>query len=184
MVLNTKAVGRAAVPGSTLTRERVTAGEDTLNLLGVPAEPWPVEDFVKYLRNLMDNASIRDFAELSRLSNVSETQFSNWRRGIAQPSKASLNKVAPVLGVKPVRLWFAAGLATMDDLDLGEAPDLTELPMVELDDVRQMLKDPRITDEDRQFVKQQLRLITSWVQTEMDRRGAAGGPAVRRRRVN
>lgn len=184
MKLNARAVGRAAVPGQALTRERVTDDDDTLTVFVVPAEPWPVDDFQQYLRKLMDNAGIRDFAELSRLTGVSETQFSNWRRGISQPSKSSLNRIAPVLGVKPVRLWFAAGLATMDDLDLDEAPDLTELPMAEIDEVRQLLKDPRMTDADRMFVRQQLRLITSWLHGEMDRRDADPGQRRKRPRAS
>lgn len=71
---------------------------------------WPVAEFNGYLRQLMDAAGIGTFADLSRLSGVSQNQFSNWRRGLAQPSRENLRKIAPALGLQsPLMLFIAAG---------------------------------------------------------------------------
>jgi transcriptional regulator with XRE-family HTH domain len=93
----------------------------------VPAT-WPRENFLRYLDDLMRHAGIRDFAELSRRTGVNPSQLSNWKNGVAQPSRANLTRVAKVLDAAPVRLWVAAGLATADELDLTGQVDLTVLP--------------------------------------------------------
>lgn len=76
----------------------------------------------------MDAAGIPDFAELSRLTNVSQTQFSHWRSGRSQPSHGNLNKIAPVLRVRPVRLYLKAGLNERADFELGDLPEIEPLP--------------------------------------------------------
>jgi transcriptional regulator with XRE-family HTH domain len=94
----------------------------------VPAS-WPVEDFREYVRALMDAAGIPDYAELSRLTGVSQTQFSNWRRGNSQPSRLALKKIYRALGLKsPVPLYIAAGLDTHEELELEDQPSLAVLP--------------------------------------------------------
>lgn len=108
----------------------------------VPAS-WPVDEFREYVRALMDAAGIPDYAELSRLTSVSQTQFSNWRRGLSQPSRLALKKIYPALGLKsPVPLYIAAGLDTHEELELGEEPSRTVLPrpMQELLEVYEQLK--------------------------------------------
>jgi transcriptional regulator with XRE-family HTH domain len=92
------------------------------------SKSWPVDDFREYLWALMRNAGIADYAELSRLTSVSQNQFSNWRRGLAQPSRESLKKIAPTLGVPPVLLYIQAGLDEHQDLDLTPQPDFSALP--------------------------------------------------------
>jgi transcriptional regulator with XRE-family HTH domain len=87
---------------------------------------WPVDEFAKYLRALMDAAGIETYAELSRLTDVSQNQFSNWRRGLARPSHELLRKIAPVLHVKPAALWYQAGLQADGDID--QAVDVTVWP--------------------------------------------------------
>jgi transcriptional regulator with XRE-family HTH domain len=87
-----------------------------------------VDQFREYLRALMDAAGIADYAELSRLTGVNQTQFSNWRRGITQPGRTNLKKIAPVLRVPPALLYVQAGLDQHEDLDITEAPDLTVWP--------------------------------------------------------
>lgn len=129
-------------PARPLNRARVTRAENSPTLTCVPAS-WPFEEFREYLRALMDAAGIPDYAELSRLTDVSQTQYSNWRRGISQPSRAALKKVYPVLGLKsPVPLYIAAGLDTHEELELDSRPDLTVLPrpMQELLEVYEQLK--------------------------------------------
>jgi transcriptional regulator with XRE-family HTH domain len=105
---------------------------------------WPFEEFREYLRALMDRAGIADYAELSRLTNVSQTQFSNWRRGLSQPSRQALQKIAPVLGLNgPANLYVAAGLVVQEDLQVTAHLDFTVLPRVfdDLRDVYEQMKD-------------------------------------------
>lgn len=130
-------------PAGPLNRSRVTRAHASPNLTCVPAS-WPVEEFREYLRALMDAAGIPDYAELSRLTTVSQTQFSNWRRGISQPSRPALKKIAPALGLNsPVMLYIAAGLDEQRDLQLEARPDFTVLPkpLEELLEVYRQLKE-------------------------------------------
>lgn len=115
-------------PRQTLARVRVTHARDSPTVDCVPAT-WPVEEFAEYLRTLMANAGIADFAELSRLSGVNQSQFSLWRRGKTQPSRQNLKRIYGPLGLKsPVTLYVAAGLDAEEDLELGERLDFTVLP--------------------------------------------------------
>lgn len=115
-------------PARPLNRARVTRVPDSPTVTCVPAS-WPYEEFRVYLRTLMDAAGIPDYAELSRLTNVSQTQYSNWRRGMSQPSRDALKKIYQVLGLKsPVPLYIAAGLDTIEELELAEQPNFTVLP--------------------------------------------------------
>lgn len=126
-----------------LPRGRVTGPGRGLNLSHV-SKSWPVEDFNTYLRALMSAAGIDNYAELSRLTGVSQNQFSNWRRGLAQPSRENLRKVAPAVGLRSaVTLYLAAGLEDQEHLELDSAPDFTVLPKPfhDLRDVYEQLKD-------------------------------------------
>jgi transcriptional regulator with XRE-family HTH domain len=115
-------------PRQTLARVRVTKARDSPTVDCMSAT-WPVEDFNEYLRTLMVNAGIADYAELSRLTNVNQSQFSLWRRGKTQPSRGTLKRIYGVLGLKsPVTLYVAAGLDAEEDLELGERVDFTVLP--------------------------------------------------------
>lgn len=114
-------------PGPPLARPRVTSVRTTPNLACVPAT-WPYEQFGDYLRALMDAAGIADYAELSRLTGVNQSQFSNWRRGRSQPSTATLKRIAPALDTPPVKLYIMAGLDEEADYDLSQEPDFSALP--------------------------------------------------------
>jgi transcriptional regulator with XRE-family HTH domain len=92
------------------------------------SKSWPVEQFNDYLRALMTAQGIENYAELSRLTGVSQNQFSNWRRGLAQPSVATLNRIAPVLGEPPFKLYVMAGLNAEEDFELDQQLDFTALP--------------------------------------------------------
>lgn len=127
---------------------------------------WPVDEFVAYLRALMGEAHIPDFAELSRLTGVSQTQFSNWRRGLSQPSRDSLNKIAPVLNVKPVNLWLMAGLVDEAELDLAERPDLAVVPR-EFADLLGLWRDERLTDEQRGDLRRSVALLVSGMRSQL-----------------
>lgn len=77
----------------------------------------------------MDSAGIPDYAELSRLTGVNQTQFSLWRRGKTQPSRPNLKRIYRPLGLRsPVTLYVAAGLDAEEDLELDAGMDLTVLP--------------------------------------------------------
>jgi transcriptional regulator with XRE-family HTH domain len=93
---------------------------------------WDLEaaaPFTEYLRSLMREAGIQDFAELSRLTGVNQTQFSNWTRGKTRPSRESLKKITPALGLtSPLMLYLAAGLDEPGDHQLEQPPDFAVLP--------------------------------------------------------
>lgn len=76
----------------------------------------------------MDAVGIADYAELSRVTGVNQSQFSNWRRGRSQPSAATLKRIAPALDTPPVKLYIMAGLDSEADLDLSQEPDFSALP--------------------------------------------------------
>jgi transcriptional regulator with XRE-family HTH domain len=115
-----------------------TTGFPTLSRV---SKRWPYEEFGVYLRALMDNQGIENYAELSRLTQVSQNQFSNWRRGLAQPSRENLRKIAPVLGLNsPVMLYVAAGLEDHEDLQMDGTPDFTVLPRV-FQDLRELYEE-------------------------------------------
>lgn len=135
--IDNRSPGRAA-----LARVRVTTARNPPTVDCVLAT-WPVEDFNKYLRALMQQAEISDYAELSRLTGVSQSQFSNWRHGRTQPSRRNLKRIAPGLGLSsPLTLYLAAGLDEHEDLELDSQPDFTVLPkpFQELLEVYEQLK--------------------------------------------
>lgn len=168
-------VGRAP-----LARVRVTTDRDTPNVSCVPAT-WPFEDFGRYLRALMDNAGIPDFAELSRLTGVSQSQFSMWRRGMTQPSRRNLKRIAPALGLNsPLTLYLTAGLDEQEDLELDSQPDFTVLPkpFLELLEVYEELQ--RVGQED--MVLSSIRVLVDGLKAQV--RGVqAAQPSGRRRRA-
>lgn len=151
--------------GSSLTRARVTDRLLAPNLFGVPTS-WPADAFRDYLRALMDAAGIPDYAELSRLSGVSQTQFSHWRRGNARPSRESLAKIAPILGVAAVSLWLAADLANPDELALADAPDMRVLPR-EIRELADLFDTPGLTEEQKSYVRRSVSTLTAGLRAEL-----------------
>lgn len=153
-------------PARPLNRTRVTRAEKSPTVACVPTS-WPVDEFRAYLRALMDAAGIPDYAELSRLSGVSQTQFSNWRRGLSQPSRPALKKVAPVLGLKsPVTLYLAAGIDEHEDLQLPEQVDFTVLPK-QFEDLRHVYEQMKaIGRED--LVLSSISVLVAGLKAELD----------------
>lgn len=145
----------------------------------VPAT-WPREGFLRYVDDLMRKAEIRDFAELSRRSGVNPSQFSNWRNGVAQPSRANLTRIAKVLDVAPVRLWVAAGIATEDELDLSGQVDLTVLPR-EILDLIALYNATGRTDEQRALIRAHINVAVSGLRMMFGETDSAGAsPRARR----
>lgn len=168
-------------PARSLNRPRVTRREKSPTVTYVPTS-WPVDEFRDYLRALMHAAGIADYAELSRLSGVSQTQFSNWRRGLSQPSRQALKRLVEPLGLRsPVMLYLAAGIDQHEDLELAAAPDFTVLPAPfhELLQVYEELK--AIGQED--VALSSVRVLADGLRAQL--RGVqAGQPSSRRRRAS
>lgn len=163
-----------------LARARVTKARPSPNFNCVPAT-WPIEEFNAYLRSLMDNAQIADYAELSRLTGVSQTQFSNWRRGLTQPGRRSLKRIAPALGLRsPVTLYLAAGLDEQEDLELESQPDFTVLPkpFQDLVEVYEQLKALGLED----MALSSIRVVVAGLKAELQER-RADQPTRRRRKA-
>jgi transcriptional regulator with XRE-family HTH domain len=146
----------------------------------MPAK-WPHEEFATYLRALMTEAGIPDYAELSRLTGVNQTQFSNWRRGISRPSRENLGKVAKVLGVRPVNLWLVAGLTDEEELDLAERPDLTVLPR-EFIALLELWQDGRLTEQQRDFLRMSVATLVSGLRNQLGE--SPQGRPIGRRKVS
>lgn len=153
-------------PARPLNRSRVTRAEKSPTVACVSTS-WPVEDFRAYLRALMDAAGIVDYAELSRLSGVSQTQLSNWRRGLSQPSRAALKRLVRPLQLKsPVTLYIAAGLDAHEDLELEAVPDFTVLPR-EFQDLREVYERLKaIGQED--VVLSSVRVLVAGLRAQLD----------------
>jgi transcriptional regulator with XRE-family HTH domain len=126
---------------------------------------WQYVEFGDYLRLLMREAGIKDFAELSRLTSLNQSLFSNWRRGQTRPSHESLRKIAPVLNVAPVKLYMAAGLADADEMDLGRQVDMTVLPA----EIRELIDLwPRLSADQEAYARRFLTTITTGLRAELD----------------
>lgn len=159
-----------------LSRMRVTA-DGKASTLSPMSTAWPVEEFQEYLRALMDEARIANFGELSRLTGVSENQFSRWKLGKSQPSAANLRRIAPALDVAPVALFIAAGLNDPAELDLDQ-PDLTVVP-AEIRDLISLYGDDRLKDEQRSFIRQSIANLTAGLRAHLA--GVEKGTSGRRR---
>jgi len=155
-----------------LTCAEVPDAPESPSLFGVP-KSWPVDEFNEYLRACMKRAGIPDPAELSRMTNVSQTQLSNWRYGKSQPSAASLKKLAPALGVAPVNLYIAAGLNDSEELALDRSPDLRVGPR-EFVDLAELWDDDRLTDEQRSFVRRSVATLVAGLRAELPKHRRSG----------
>jgi transcriptional regulator with XRE-family HTH domain len=114
----------------------------------------------------MDAAGIATYAELSRLTGVSQNQFSNWTRGLAQPSRDTLNRIAPALNVPRANLLLQAGITDRSDLDLQTSPDLRVLP-AEFRELADLYDSDKVTDEQRLFIRRSLASLAAGVRAEL-----------------
>lgn len=130
------------------------------------AATWPVEEFREYLRVLMDQAGIPDYAELHRRTGVSQTQFSHWRKGNAQPSADSLRRIAPALGVAPAALFLAAGLNLADEIEPRES-DLAVLPR-EIRDLLDLWANDDLTGQQRDDLRRSIGIVVAGVRAGLD----------------
>lgn len=175
----TPAIGH--LPATTLARTRVTGRPRRPTVFCVAAR-WPYEEFGTYLRALMAEAGIPDYAELSRLSGVNQTQLSNWRRGLSRPSRESLAKVARALGVPTANLVMVAGLADDGDEVTEESPRPAKLPP-ELVDLLELWRDDRLSDEQRMALLTFVSLTVDGVRAQLGKAPPGRGRPIGRRRV-
>jgi transcriptional regulator with XRE-family HTH domain len=140
-------------PAHLLTSGEVTQ-EIPVTTMTLVGKSWPYETFMTHLRALMDRENIADFAELSRLTGVSQTQFSNYRSGVSQPSQESLDKIAPVLHTTETALYIAAGRLKPGHLDAPSEFDMVVLPREILDLVKLYQDAP--TEEARRIIRDQV----------------------------
>lgn len=149
-----------------LTREGVT-GSRLLRTVSHVGE-WSPEELSEYLDALMRAEKIRNDAELARLSGVKQTQISNWRRGLAQPTIESLAKIAPVLKVSPRKLYIVAGRMSATD---AEPVDLAVTPP-EIRTLIEIYNDPRMSDADHDYLRRSLTLLADGLRSDLERRDA------------
>lgn len=129
------------------------------------AREWPHEEFRDYLLALMEEKGISDYAELSRRSGVGQWQFSQWTRGLAQPSTKSLRKLAPALGVTPVKLFLVAGLNDAAELELGHEPDLRVGP-AEFVALAELWEED-LSDDQRSFLRRSVATLVAGLRAEL-----------------
>lgn len=137
---------------------------------------WPFQEFDEYLNGLMREAGIPDTAELSRLSGVSQTQFSNWRHGRSRPSRDSLRKVAQVLDIPVVKLFYAAALVDEEELK-DHTPDLRLLP-IEIRELVDLYGHTDRSDEQRRDIRRSVAILVAGLRAELDT--SEIGPSSRR----
>lgn len=150
-----------------------------LSLLRVRNDAWPFEHFVAYVDALRDRCRIASDAELARQSGIASSVISRWRSGQMQPSRENLAKLAPVLGVKPVQLWVAAGLARPEEMDLSGEIDLRVLPGA-VQHLADLYIDARMTADDRDLLSRHVEMLVSGVRADLDRRPNGEGKRARR----
>lgn len=79
------------------------------------------QDFGPYLTQAMAAAGLSQ-ADLARLTGISDSIISKWRRGQATPSVENLRLLAPALGVTTRDLVVRAGHMFPDEVGLKEPP--------------------------------------------------------------
>lgn len=79
------------------------------------------DDFGDYLTRTMAAAGLSQ-ADLKRLTGISDSIISKWRRGQATPSVENLRLLAPALGVTTRELVVRAGHMSPDEVGLKEPP--------------------------------------------------------------
>jgi transcriptional regulator with XRE-family HTH domain len=144
-------------------------------LLRVRNEEWPVEEFNRYLTVHRDKVGFANDAALARAADLNASLISNWRNGKAQPSRQSLNKLAPVLKVSRMNLWIVAGIAEDDD-HASPPTEFDDAPAVVLD-LLALYRDPRMTEDDRTSLRKWLSYQIAGVRSEL---GARTVPTDRR----
>lgn len=148
-------------------RTELAQVSNALNLLRVRNDAWPFEDFAAYVDALRERARIGTDAELARRSGIASSVISRWRSGQMQPSRENLAKLAEALGVKPVQLWVAAGLAHPDEMDLSGEIDLRVLPR-EIQDLADIYRDPRLSGAGRESLRHHLQLLIAGLRAQLD----------------
>lgn len=109
------------------------------------------DDFGNYLTQAMAAAGLSQ-AELSRLTGISDSIISKWRRGQAVPSVENLRILAPALGMTTRDLVVVAGHMTPDEVGLAEPPEPPKPParLASLQD--DINAQPNLSDSDKRLM--------------------------------
>lgn len=122
---------------------------------------WDPRSFSAYLDAAMRNQGIRNDAELSRLSEIRQTQIGNWRNGAARPSMRLLRQLAKALNVAPNNLYVLAGWL---DKEEPKGPDFGLLPP----EIKNLivLYDQMTTDVGRRQIREQIDVAVRGLQAK------------------
>lgn len=139
-----------------------------------------MERFNEFLEARMRVEGIADRAELSRLSDVDQTQLSNWRRGKSQPSRGSLKKIAAVIHASPASLYLMAGLDEPSDLEMKSGLDMRQIPDA-LNELIDLYNSSSVNDDERRVLLIQARSAALTVREMVADRLAPERPRASRR---
>lgn len=109
------------------------------------------QDFGPYLTQAMTAAGLSQ-ADLARLTGISDSIISKWRRGQATPSVDNLRILAPALGMTTRDLVVVAGHMAPEEVGLKEPPAPPKPParLASLQD--DINADPDLSDSDKRLM--------------------------------
>lgn len=109
------------------------------------------QDFGDYLTRAMDAAGL-SIADLKRLTGISDSIISKWRRNQALPSIENLRILAPALGMTTRDLVVVAGHMAPDEVGLAEPPTPPKPParLATLQD--DINAEPDLSDSDKRLM--------------------------------
>jgi len=140
---------------------------------------WDPRSFSAYIDAAMRNRGIRNDAELARLSDVRQTQISNWRAGTARPSMRLLRQVAAALDVPAQALYIQAGWIESDGEQTQALvplpPEITRLIA---------LYESAKTEKVRAYIRQQLDFALQGLKASTPNVEAAPSSKQRRKRAS
>jgi transcriptional regulator with XRE-family HTH domain len=117
---------------------------------------WPQrQDFMAYLEDLRKSRGYHTVLALAEAAGISHTTLSAWRNGRQRPSLQTLQDLADVLGVPAHTLAEKAGI--VDPARFGQAAPTAAGTVEELsDDIKTVLDDPELSEDDRVTIAQML----------------------------
>lgn len=122
---------------------------------------WPYAQFNADLDAWMAAQEIPDRTTLARLAGIEPSLPSNWLYGYSKPSRASLRKIAPILGVDVRHLEVSAGLANPAEVGLAEGEQAEPTPR----QLRVLIEHYNNADEGlRMQLLQRVEWVNEWVE--------------------
>lgn len=139
-------------PGRLFVSTHMTNEATVSSLVCVPTN-WPRQSFLDHLAALRDREAIKDPTTMMRLAGLDPSMHTNWQKG-AQPTTASLDKLAPVLRVPANMLYISAGRLRPRDLDAPTDPNMMVLPR-EFEDLIELYRSSADADA-RRMIREQI----------------------------